>query len=344
MESFPLTFTVSLRSATSGTVRVGRADHVGTLIPFRSLKAGHDRNSARLLQGRARRIVLMSGLYCGLDNNARSSDTALKGESTVYPGGKNGGGAYQTIINLMPPHSVYIEPFLGSGAVMRMKRPAKVNIGLDLDGEALAIARAAIVAEHAGTRWQFERRDGVAFLAALSVGGSEPPVNGSELVYCDPPYVMSTRRSGKLYKHEFTDGDHQRLLFVLKQLPCMVMISGYESNMYGAWLRDWNAIQYQAMTRGGSQANEWVWFNFPAPVALHDYRYLGKNFRERERIKRKKARWTARLERMPVLERQSLLAAIEAFSARTGDGGSEIGGSGDAAESSKMAGPAGIDE
>ncbi|MGJ8626091.1 MAG: hypothetical protein ACSHXB_03935 [Sulfitobacter sp.] len=40
----------------------------------------------------------------------------------TYPGGKNGGGAYQRIINHMPPHRFYIEPFLGSGAVLRNKR------------------------------------------------------------------------------------------------------------------------------------------------------------------------------------------------------------------------------
>jgi DNA adenine methylase len=51
----------------------------------------------------------------------------------VYPGGKNGAGVYQTIINLMPPHDVYIEPFLGGGAIMRQKRPALLNIGLDLE-------------------------------------------------------------------------------------------------------------------------------------------------------------------------------------------------------------------
>ena len=55
----------------------------------------------------------------------------------AYPGGKNGSGVYQTIINLMPPHEVYIEPFLGAGAVMRLKRPAARNIGIDLDPEAL---------------------------------------------------------------------------------------------------------------------------------------------------------------------------------------------------------------
>jgi len=40
-----------------------------------------------------------------------------------YFGGKGGAGVAQQIINRMPPHTVYIEPFAGSGAVMRVKRP-----------------------------------------------------------------------------------------------------------------------------------------------------------------------------------------------------------------------------
>jgi DNA adenine methylase len=36
-----------------------------------------------------------------------------------YPGGKGGAGVYQTIINGMPRHEVYVEPFLGGGAVGR---------------------------------------------------------------------------------------------------------------------------------------------------------------------------------------------------------------------------------
>ena len=257
---------------------------------------------------------------------------------------------------------------------MRMKRPAKVNIGLDLDAEALAIAiaRTAISNEPAGgngkngegrptpataipagsagtgeersrstgpsdaTRWIFAVRDGISTLEALAsaprsllcaLTGPKGAPNGPVLVYCDPPYLMSTRRSGKLYKHEFTDAQHRQLLRVIRKLPCMVMVSGYWSKEYAEALDGWSAIQYQAMTRGGRMATEWVWFNFPAPVALHDYRYLGQNFRERERIKRKKNRWTARLQKMPTLERQALLYAVNAV---LGDFGSEIARSGDA--------------
>ena len=32
---------------------------------------------------------------------------------------------------------------------------------------------------------------------------------------------------------------------------------------------------------------EWLLMNYSAPVELHDYRYLGNTFRDRERIKRK---------------------------------------------------------
>lgn len=51
----------------------------------------------------------------------------------AFPGGKNGDGIWQRIICQIPPHRVYCEPFLGSGAVMRRKRPAKLSIGIDLD-------------------------------------------------------------------------------------------------------------------------------------------------------------------------------------------------------------------
>lgn len=91
----------------------------------------------------------------------------------------------------------------------------------------------------------------------------------------------------------------------------MVMISGYWSPLYADRLTGWHSTSFQAMTRAGKTATEWLWCNFPPAVALHDYRYLGVTFRERERIKRKKQRWTDRLHRLPLLERQALLSAIE---------------------------------
>jgi len=230
----------------------------------------------------------------------------------AYPGGKNGPGVFQTLINLMPPHDLYVEPFLGGAAIMRLKRPAAVNIGIDL---AIGPVNAAAYHFHVrpaavpparivrAAQFEFWQEDALAFLERF-----ELPT--SALVYCDPPYVGSTRSSDRrIYAHEMTDADHGRLLEILHRLRCRVLISGYSSTLYARRLKDWNAATFQASTRGGPAA-EWVWFNYDRPVALHDYRYLGRDFREREQIKRMKARWTARLAAMPILRRQALLAAI----------------------------------
>jgi len=265
----------------------------------------------------------------------------------AYPGGKNGAGVYQTLINLMPPHEAYIEPFLGGGAVMRLKRPARLNIGIDLVPSAVSAMREAfpaagvIAGDDDGRRrrspvpamgsvrsgsgnggngderslsaetvrngdaaaFLFECRDGIEFLRKYAFGGRE-------LVYCDPPYLMETRSGRRLYEYEMSAGQHRRLLRCLRSLPCAVIISGYWSEMYAQELNGWTTTTFQSMTRGGRQATEWLWFNFPQPIALHDYCFLGKDFRERERIKRKKARWVERLRTMPILERRALLCAI----------------------------------
>ena len=53
----------------------------------------------------------------------------------TYPGGK--ANIYQWLINHIPPHQTFISTHLGNCAVMRFKRPAQLNIGLDLDSEVI---------------------------------------------------------------------------------------------------------------------------------------------------------------------------------------------------------------
>jgi DNA adenine methylase len=221
-----------------------------------------------------------------------------------YPGGKGQAGTYQKIINQMPPHEVYIEPFFGGGAVMRHKRPARINIGVDLDGSSIGI-----FGDEVPSKLQFFEGDGISFLEAYRF-------RGLEMIYCDPPYLFSTRRQHRpIYRCEIQEKDHLRLLAIAKRIPAPVIISGYWSEMYARELNGWRTISFQAVTRGGSLATEWLWMNYPEPAELHDYRYLGESFRERERIKRKINRWVSKLEKMPILERRALSAAI----ARVGD-------------------------
>ena len=263
----------------------------------------------------------------GLDTLASFGDPG----QMQYPGGKNAAGVYQRLINLMPPHRVYIEPFLGGGAILRLKKPAAINIGVEIDPVALESFSAALAGSGAA-RAILHAGDGLEFLRRYKFVGDE-------LVYCDPPYLLATRSSGKLYRCEMNEAHHQQLLRCVRRIPARVMISGYWSQMYASALKGWSSVSFDAMTRG-RLATEWVWFNYPTPTALHDYSFLGAGFRERERIKRKKLRWAARLRRLDQLERQALLSVIEAewFSAGlagTSDSGSAgiLAGTGDAAGS-----------
>lgn len=227
-----------------------------------------------------------------------------------YPGGKAGAGVYQTLINLMPPHRVYIEAFLGGGAILRYKRPAQNSIAIDADAQVL-------------TAFSGESGSGLPNVKlihgdAARILASWPRHFWREdvLLYCDPPYLMSTRSSQRpIYRHELlTEEEHTALLRILLEmasLGVMVMISGYASSLYSTMLANWRCVTFPAMTRGGRVATEHVWMSYPEPAELHDYRYLGSNYRERERIKRKQARWKNRLETMPALERYALLSTIE---------------------------------
>lgn len=211
-----------------------------------------------------------------------------------YPGGKGGAGVYQTIINMMPPHRVYIETHVGGGNILERKRPALASIVIDADGGVIQHYRnrAGITAIHG---------DAAGFLRTY-------PFQGDELIYADPPYVMSSRRGGRLYRHEYTDEQHQDLLSLLLTVQASVMVSGYRNALYDKALHDWQRVDFQAMTRQGP-AVESLWMNFE-PAALHDYSYLGSNFRERERIKRKQSRWRTRLAGLPSLERQAMLRVL----------------------------------
>jgi hypothetical protein len=135
---------------------------------------------------------------------------------------------------------------------------------------------------------------------------------GGEFVYLDPPYPFDVRSSKRdLYAQEFgTWEQHEELLSVIWTLPAMVAISGYWSDLYADRLHDWRTISFNTVARSGESRTEWLWMNYRVPLELHDYRFLGDDFRERERLTRMRKRWVTRLGRMEPLERLMLSAAI----------------------------------
>ena len=229
-------------------------------------------------------------------------------EQTSYPGGKAASGVYQKIINLMPPHRVYVEGFLGGGAIMKAKRTAQKNIGVEIDRDVYH-QRIKDISDVLPFCYLYCCE----FLEWLKRGEVEP-WQPDTLIYLDPPYLLSTRSSKRaIYKHEMlTEEEHADLITAIKPLPAMVMISGYDSELYNEMLADWRRVEFTGVSRGGPTV-EVVWCNFAEPAELHDYRFLGNTYRERQDIRRQQDRWKAKLAAMPSQRRYAILAATNEF-------------------------------
>jgi site-specific DNA-adenine methylase len=219
-----------------------------------------------------------------------------------YFGSKATSGLCQAIIAMMPPHDTYIESHLGGGAIMKRKPAALQNIGIDLNARTLSNFQCD---------YPVQLIQGCAhrFLA-------DYPYRGRELVYCDPPYLHSTRSSSRRYRFDYEERDHAELLALLKGLPCQVMISGYPSALYEERLGGWQSLEIQVMNQAGVRTEK-VWFNFVID-RVHWVRYAGKNFTDRQRLRRKADSWTERYRAMPRAERLAVLAGLMAVEAGPG--------------------------
>ena len=217
----------------------------------------------------------------------------------AYFGSKATSGLCQPITALMPPHETYIESHLGGGAIMKRKPPALRNIGIDRNERAL---------ERFQCEYPVELVQGCAhrFLADFDY-------QGRELVYCDPPYLHSTRSSERRYRFDYEEHDHLELLRLLKSLPCQVILSGYPSGLYDQELAGWRSLELQVMNQAGVRTEK-VWFNF-SPDRVHWAGHAGRNHTHRQTIKRRAQSWARRYAAMPPAERLAVLAGLMAVEA-----------------------------
>jgi DNA adenine methylase len=230
--------------------------------------------------------------------------TASRADSK-YVGSKGGAGVFQRIIGQMPPHSLYIEPFFGSGQIYWKKKPAPASIVMDLRSDLLLAA-----GSQPGTVT-------VCANAIKSLEALRTALPLDALIYCDPPYLLSTRKNRQYYQARFpgdvdaemTDEQHHELLCLLLTLPCFIMLSGYDSELYRSYLQNWRCETYRTRTHQ-KIVTESLWCNFPEPAYLHDWRFAGKNYRQRTGLKRLASRYLKRLEAMPDRKRGFVLDAI----------------------------------
>jgi DNA adenine methylase len=229
----------------------------------------------------------------------------------TYPGGKDGNGTYQTIINFIPVHKYYFSLFLGNCAITRRIKPALFSVLNDIDCDVIDKWKALNLPDE---NYQLFKIDALTMLKAMQAGEfGGPDIMKQSFIYLDPPYFMNTRKSQqRLYKFEVNEDYHSDLLTQLLAMSdqgYMIMISAYPNIFYDACLYGWNYFDFPSTTRSG-QVTERIYFNYEVPSVLHDYSYFGKDFRQREAHNRIRNNIINKLNRLNPTLRNSIISDI----------------------------------
>lgn len=202
-----------------------------------------------------------------------------------YFGGKGGSGVYQTIINEIPLHDIYIEPFLGGGSILLKKRPAQKSFGIDKDKD--AIINFAKKSQGKIDNLNLLVADALEFMVEMV---KTPMLKQKYFIFIDPPYLLSTRKSQERYKFELTDQDHVELIKFadsLNKQQFKVAISTYPNEIYRNLLTTWRVVEYNSVDRAGNVRKEQLYCNYEKPKILHDPSFLGATFEKRSDINKR---------------------------------------------------------
>ena len=221
-----------------------------------------------------------------------------------YFGGKAAPGTLRTVINQIPPHRRRVSGFLGNCAVMRYLRPAAGKMqGYEIDAK--VVAAWSKNTKIPGTSLEVINADFLEVMWDLEVDAQEV------FIFLDPPYLWRTR-TRRRYAFDLSDAEHRRLLTWCQSLTrAKVMLCGYPNVLYDELLPEWRTVEFEAITRGATMRTEKLWMNYKEPVALHDSRFIGADFREREKLKRRRETIYRKIERMDDDERIALFDRLK---------------------------------
>lgn len=85
------------------------------------------------------------------------------------------------------------------------------------------------------------------------------------LFYIDPPYHHSTRsvdvHKNHCYQRELSNDDHDRLADLLLNMKGMVVLSGYDCDLYKDRFSDWRRVERKAFADGARERTEVLWLS-----------------------------------------------------------------------------------
>jgi DNA adenine methylase len=231
-----------------------------------------------------------------------------------YFGGKGGSGTYQTLINHIPPHDVFASLYLGNCGVTRNIRPARFALLNDIDVEVFQAWEGKITGFEKWELHNIEAEWWLGFFANQKCPfGSYPE---DVFIFLDPPYLLDSRKDNRpVYRHEMTKDQHIQLLKCItspKMKQYKIMLCCYPNELYALWLDyapNWHYVDYLSTTRNGL-ANERIYMNYQLNGQLHDTRYYGENFRQREQFRRICASLVKKIQKVPEGLRPSVINDI----------------------------------
>ena len=113
-----------------------------------------------------------------------------------YPGGKR--HIYKQLINKMPPHQQFISLFMGHCPILRFKKPATVNIGIDKDSDVVERwQKHKAQLPDPNHTWVLSNQCSLRWLSRNVSDPGNSNINQDTLIYADPPYIHDTRLTAR---------------------------------------------------------------------------------------------------------------------------------------------------
>ncbi len=231
-----------------------------------------------------------------------------------YPGNKGSKQMLAFIINNIPKTHSYLEAFGGSAAVamelIRLNIPELYEITICEKNETVRHLITDKLKHVMKVNDETLVTTGYDGFNAIKL----EPMDG--VIYFDPPYKMSSRRSKKpIYgEQEWDDPTHAVFLAKINEKAMLrkffMMVSHYPCPMYDNALKDWHSKEIQVMTRGGL-ATEKIWMNYDINgLDLLTTKHLALNAHDRQRLQRQKRLLLGKLTRMPRHQRQFIIDSV----------------------------------
>lgn len=214
-------------------------------------------------------------------------------------GNKNIPGVLEFLVNRLPKSERYFSLFFGSGGLETSVYTAEIPW----------ICSEANIKNHAYAK------DTYASIIAMDYKDllENTTLTSNDFVFADPPYLIETRRNGRLYygAQEWSDPDHLFFLEYMKACKAMVMITHPICAMYENALEGWHKEPFDYRGHQG-MVNDCLWRNYDhKAMQLHNYGALGEGFVERQAIKRQRKNIVRKFEKLDPHIRWALIDALK---------------------------------